>query len=82
MRPKLTEEDVAWLEERLTSTMVPVSPRPEFIQGVKRTVLNGAADADDDERYSAVGVLSALLLGLGLTLLVFAIARRRMRWSR
>jgi hypothetical protein len=82
MRPKLTEEDVAWLEQRLSATMVPVAPRAEFIHDAKQAVLNGTADAGDCEGSSVVPALSALMLGLGLTLLVVAIARRRMKWLR
>ena len=82
MRSKLTEADVAWLEERLSASMVPVAPRAMFIHDAKQAVLNGTVDEGDAEGYSVVPVLSTLMLGLGLTLLVVAIARRRRRWLR
>jgi hypothetical protein len=82
MRPKLTEEDVAWLEKQLSASMVPVAPRAAFVHDVKQAVLNGTADAGDYEGSSVVGVLSALMLVLGLALFVLAIARRRMQWLR
>lgn len=37
---KLTQEDIAWLESRLSSAIDPVTPRPEFIDRAREELMN------------------------------------------
>lgn len=77
MRSKLTAEDVAWLERRLSTAMVPVAPRAEFVNDAKRALLNSAPDELDDEPRSSLLPIVALLFTLfGLALLATALRRR------
>ena len=73
----LTKDDMAWLEQRLSITMLPVQPRPEFVMRARQAVLAGSI-ADDESRVSPwLAPLSAMLLGCALVVLAIALARRR-----
>ncbi len=37
--PKLTPEDIAWLERRLSAAVAPVAPRPEFVLRAKQELM-------------------------------------------
>lgn len=37
---KLTQEDIAWLESRLSNAIDPISPRPEFIDRAREELMN------------------------------------------
>ncbi len=72
----MTHDDMAWLEQRLSSTMLPVQPRPEFILRARQAVLDGSI-VDNESRVSAwLALLSAMLLGGVLLMLAIALARR------
>ncbi len=77
MRSKLTDEDVAWLESRLNHIMVPVQPRAEFVHTAKQAILNTPRGGDDYPRSRMTPILTVLMLGVGLSLLIAAIVRRR-----
>ncbi len=79
MKSKLTSEDVAWLEQRLSTAMAPVQPRAEFVHDAKRALLTmPPGDEEQDGRGSIwLQTVSAVLIGFGLTLLIVAILRRR-----
>ncbi|MCL4505470.1 MAG: hypothetical protein M1434_04315 [Chloroflexi bacterium] len=77
MRSKLTEEDMTWLEGRLSAAMAPVEPRAEFIHNAKQAILNTRCEVDDNPRARLTPALSVAMLGLGLALLIAAIVRRR-----
>lgn len=38
--PKLSPEDIAWLERRLNAAVVPVTPRPEFVLRAKQELMD------------------------------------------
>lgn len=38
--PKLTPEDIAWLERQLSAAVEPVAPRPEFVVRAKQELMN------------------------------------------
>lgn len=37
---KLTQEDIAWLEDKLSSAIDPVAPRPEFVDRAREELMN------------------------------------------
>jgi hypothetical protein len=37
---RLTQEDIAWLESRLSSAIDPVNPRPEFINRAREELMS------------------------------------------
>jgi hypothetical protein len=37
---KLTQEDIAWLEDKLNDAIDPVSPRPEFVHRARAELMN------------------------------------------
>lgn len=73
----LTREDVAWLEQRLSSAMVPVQPRAQFIQDAKRAMLDGVGDDDEPPATPWIALLSGALFTAGLVLLLVALVRRK-----
>jgi hypothetical protein len=80
MKSKLTSEDVAWLEQRLSTAMAPVQPRAEFVHDAKRALLTLPPDEEDQSGSVGLAMISAMLIGFGLALLIVAIVRRRRYW--
>ncbi len=81
MKSKLTDEDVEWLEHRLSLAMAPVQPRAEFVHDAKRALLTLSPDeaAGDEGEAGWQSLLSVGLLGLALALFLVVIARYRAR---
>lgn len=78
MRAKLTEEDVAWLEHRLSDAMVPVVPRAAFVQDAKQALLS--APPGDEVPFWRSAWLPAIALAMaavGMALFATAVVRRR-----
>ena len=77
MKSKLTSEDVAWLEQRLSTAMSPVQPRAEFVHDAKRALLTLSPDEDDQRGSVWLPVVSAMLIGFALAFLTMTFLRRR-----
>lgn len=77
MRSKLTDEDVVWLENRLSTALAPVEPRPAFVHDAKEALFSGSRDDAFDPRTAAIPLLSLAMLTLGLTLFIAMLMRRR-----
>jgi hypothetical protein len=60
---KLTPEDVAWLEQKLTSVIEPVTPRPEFIHRARQELMNLPPERPMPG-WVKPGVLAAVVLSL------------------
>ncbi len=80
MKSKLTSEDVAWLEQRLSTAMAPVQPRAEFVHDAKRALLTMSPGEEDQYEVDRLERIAAALIGFGLALLIVAILRRRRGW--
>jgi hypothetical protein len=77
MRSKITDEDVAWLEHRLSAALAPVNPRAEFVNNARRALLS----ADPDEReakqpYTLLPLIAMVFTLVGVALLAAALRRR------
>jgi hypothetical protein len=82
MRSKLTAEDVAWLEERLSAAMVPVTPRAAFVNDAKRALLSTmpgdeCGDEDGGGFRWVLPVIATAFTFIGLALFFAALRRRQ-----
>ena len=77
MRSKLTDGDIVWLENRLSTALAPVEPRPAFVHDAKEALFNGSRDDAFDRRTAVVPLLSLAMLSMGLTLFIAMLIRRR-----
>jgi len=80
MRSKLTDDDVLWLENHLSTALAPIEPRPAFVHDAKEALFNGSRDETFDPRTAAIPLLSLAMLTLGLTLFFATVYRRWRRW--
>ncbi len=78
MKSKLTSEDMAWLEQRLSMAMAPVQPRAEFVHDAKQALLTLAPDEEEAGGPGWLPVISAGLAGFAFALLVITILRRHL----
>ena len=62
MRSKLTDEDVMWLENRLSTALAPIEPRPAFVHDAKEALFSESCDETFDPRIAAVPLLSLAML--------------------
>jgi len=77
MKSKLTDDDVIWLENRLSAAFAPVEPRPAFVHDAKEALFNGSRDDTYDSRNAVIPLLSLAMLTMGLTLFFTMLMRRR-----
>lgn len=74
--PKLTPEDIIWLEQRLSAAVAPVAPRPEFVRRAKQELMNAPA-SHPLPRWIKRSVLAAAALStLSLVAALFYLRRR------
>jgi len=60
---KLTPEDLAWLERRLSNAIAPVAPNPEFVLRAKQQLMN-SPNSHPLPAWVKRGVLAAAVLSL------------------
>lgn len=73
---KLTPEDIAWLERRISQAVRPISPPATFVKNTKEAVLSAArAPLSDPRAFDWTPALYVALIGAGLALMA-AIVRR------
>jgi len=74
---KLTPEDLAWLERRLSDAIAPVAPSPEFVLRAKQELMNSPGSRPLPA-WVKRGVLTAAALSLvSLVAMLFYLRRRR-----
>lgn len=73
---KLTPEDVAWLEHRLSAAVAPVAPRPEFVLRAKQELMD-APIARPLPAWVKRSVLAATALSMLSLVAMLAYLRRR-----
>ncbi|MCL6509875.1 MAG: hypothetical protein K6U78_04230 [Anaerolineae bacterium] len=73
---KLTPEDLAWLERRLSDAIAPVAPRPEFVLRAKQELMNSPGSRPMPA-WVKRGVLAAAALSLISLVATLLYLRRR-----
>lgn len=74
--PKLTPEDIIWLEHRLSAAVAPVAPRPEFVQRAKQELMNAPASRPLPRWIKRSVLAAAALSTLSLVATLFYLRRR------
>ncbi|GIV83204.1 MAG: hypothetical protein KatS3mg052_0211 [Candidatus Roseilinea sp.] len=72
---KLTPEDIAWLERRLSAAVAPVAPRPEFVSRAKRELMD-APVAHPRSAWVKRSALAAVALSMFSLVAMWAYLRR------
>ncbi|PJF47112.1 MAG: hypothetical protein D6709_04150 [Chloroflexi bacterium] len=75
---KLTPEDIAWLERRLSAAVAPVAPRPEFVSRAKQELM-GAPVVHPRSAWVKRSVLAAAALSTFSLVAMLAYLRRHRR---
>jgi hypothetical protein len=76
MRAKLTEEDVSWLEQRLSAAMVPVVPRAAFVHDAKQALLSEPACGESSQRAAWAPAILLALAAVAVAMFATAMLRR------
>lgn len=73
---KLTPEDIAWLERRISSAVRPISPPPAFVQNTRDAVLSAARAPQPAARGFVWTPVTYLAVIAAVLALAAAIVRR------
>lgn len=77
---KLTPEDIAWLERRISSAVRPISPPPAFVQSTRDAVLTAArAPRRRPATFEWTAATYIALIGALLALVAAVVWRVRLR---
>ncbi len=74
---KLTPEDVAWLERRLSDAIEPITPRPEFVRRAKQELMDSPIMRPLPAWVRRGVLVAALLSVVSLVTMLFYLWRRR-----
>ncbi|MFC1463803.1 MAG: hypothetical protein ACFLMY_03030 [Candidatus Brachytrichaceae bacterium NZ_4S206] len=75
--PKLTPEDIAWLERRLSAAVAPVAPRPEFVLRAKQELMDSPVVRPLPAWVKRSVLAAAVLSTISLVVTLFYLRRRR-----